>query len=85
MLTVRLEKYGPHSTDAPTEIKHYAVREVDAVHVSRDSEGRQVVQLGDAGGIGGGMEVTVGLNRTDCSYDIAYVMNSSGQTVDKIR
>lgn len=83
MLTVRLEKYGPHSTDTPTSLDHYAVREVTAVHVRRESDGRQVLQLGDAPGET--MEITVGMDRTDCSYDIAYVMNSSGQTVDKIR
>lgn len=83
MLTVRLVKYGPHSTNEPTRTEMYSVREANAIHVRREADGRQVLQLGDAPGET--QDVTVGMDRTDCSYDIAYVMNSTGKTVDKIQ
>jgi len=83
MLTVRLEKFGPHSTDAPTPTELYSVREANAIHVRVEADGRKVIQLGDAPGET--HEVTVGMDRTDCAYHVAYVMNASGKTVDKIQ
>jgi len=82
MFTVKLMKYGPHSTHAPTPIVGISLHEVDGIHVRLEEDGRQVLQLGNAPGPT--MEVTVGLDQSNCSYDVAYIMNSSGQTVDKI-
>lgn len=83
MMTVRLVKFGPHSSNEPTPTEVYSIREVNAVHVRQETDGRKVLQLGDAPGET--QEVTVGMDRTDCAYHIAYVMNSSGKTVDKIQ
>lgn len=82
MFTVKFLKYGPHSTDKPTPIERAVMREAGAVHVCKDEQGRRVLQLGDAPNET--QEFTVGMDRTDCSYDIAYIMNSTGKTVETV-
>lgn len=82
MLTIRLVKYGSAiNCSAPVATESYVIREASAVYVRYEADGRCVVQLGAAPG--DTEEVTVG-NRPDCSYHVAYVMNQTGRTVDKI-
>lgn len=83
MFTVKLMKYEYlHGDGAPASTTGISVREANAVHLTFDKDGRQVLQLGDAPGET--MEVTVG-SREDCSYSVAYIMNAGGKTVETIR
>lgn len=83
MLTVKFMKYGAHSTDRPMATEGICVRTGKSVHVRYEADFRAVVQVGDAPGET--FEATVGENRTDCLYSVAYVMNESGRTVETIR
>lgn len=89
MFIVKLIKYKSHSSDAPSEVDTVSIREANAVHVRRTTlldaltdSPKLVLQLGDAPGET--MEVTIG-SSSDCSYEVAYVMNSQGKTVETIR
>lgn len=86
MLTVKLMKYEYASdlggNQSPASTTGISVREANAVHLIIEKDGRQVLQLGDAPGET--MEVIIG-SRPDCSYNVAYVMNGAGKTVEIIR
>lgn len=83
MLTIRLVKYWrDRPSSAPQATEAYSIREATSVHVRYEQDVRCVVQLGDAPG--DTEEYTVG-DRPDCSYNVAYVMNQAGRTVDKIQ
>lgn len=88
MFIVKLMRYGrdqPANVPSPTDA--ISIREASAVHVRYEKDLRTVLQLGDAPGIPGtneAMEVTVG-DREDCSYNVAYVMNMQGKTIETIR
>jgi hypothetical protein len=82
MFTIRLEKYQKTVPEGgPCAPEAYSIRHATTVHVRYEADGRRVMQLGDAPGET--VEVTVG-GRPDCAYDVAYVMNEAGKTVDKI-
>lgn len=66
----------------PDGIEHVAIYPASSVHVSWEKDRRQVVQLGDAPDPT--VEYTVG-ERLDTQYDVAYVMNEKGKTVETIR
>lgn len=83
MFMVKLIKYvADRHGNAPVEIADISLREAQAIHVRHEADLRKVVQLGDAPGET--MEFTVG-DRPDCSYNVAYVMNAQGKTVETIR
>lgn len=86
MFTVKLMKYNYASTPggepSPASTTAISMREASAVHLTLEKDGRQVLQLGDAPG--GTMEITIG-SREDCSYNVAYIMNASGKTVETVR
>lgn len=87
MLTVRLVKYNDtRSQHGPSSVASYSLREVSAIYVRYEADGRCVVQLGDPSPPGSDVQpecVTVG-DRKDCEVNVAYVMNHAGKTVDKI-
>lgn len=83
MFTVKLVKYdrsGPEG--APRAIQLIALREASAVFLDVEADGRQVLQLGAAPS--DVERLPVG-ERLDAAYDIAFVMNSTGKTVETIR
>ncbi len=83
MFIVKLMKYlKDKDGNAPAEIAGISIREASAIHVRYEPDFRTVLQLGDAPG--DTFEVTVG-DRSDCSYNVAFVMNASGKTVETIR
>lgn len=81
MLTVKFMKYGPGIEEHPTYTEAVCVRECKAVHVTYGSELRATVQCGDAPG--DTFEVTVGAKES--AYNVAYIMNEAGRTVETIR
>jgi hypothetical protein len=84
MFIVKLMRYEP---GAPSQTDAISIREANAVHVRYENDLRTVVQLGDAPGAPGtseAMEVTIG-DREDCSYNVAYIMNMQGKTIETIR
>ena len=81
MLTVKLMKYGP-TNDKPSFTEGVSIRECKTAHVRYEADMRCVLQLGDAPGET--MEVTIG-ERADCSYNVAYIMNDAGRTVETVR
>ncbi len=83
MFTVRLEKYAETKPGYPTATEVYSIREAKTVHV-RYENNRAVLQLNDAPGEDT-TEITVGSLAADCSYNVAYIMNEQGKTVDTIR
>lgn len=82
MLTVKFMKYGSGESDKPSFTEGICIRQTPAVHIRYEADLRCVVQCGDAPG--NTFEATVG-DRPDCAYNVAYVMNDSGRTVDTIR
>ena len=83
MFIVKLMKYEPTASEkVPSATAVISIREAIAVHVRYETDLRAVLQLGDAPGET--FEVTVG-DRPDCSYNIAYIMNAQGKTVETIR
>jgi hypothetical protein len=86
MFTVKLMKYDYASSldgvPSPASTTGISVREANAVHLRIEKDGRQVLQLGDAPG--DTMEVTIG-SREDCAYNLAYIMNAAGKTVETVR
>lgn len=84
MLTVKLVKYDetPPTIPVPTKTDAYSIREAASLHVRYEKDGRTVVQLGDAPGET--QEFTIGSYRADTAYSVAYVMNHTGRTIDKI-
>ena len=82
MLTVKFMKYGSCSDEQPSHTEGICVRECNAVHVRyEERRSRAVVQCGDAPG--DTFEVTVG--EDEAAYNVAYVMNEAGRTVETIR
>jgi hypothetical protein len=81
MLTVKFVKYLDQG-DGPVATEAVCLRQATAVHVTIEKDGRQAVQCGDAPGET--FEVTVG-GGEHCSYNVAYVMNDAGRTVETIR
>jgi hypothetical protein len=87
MFIVKLMKYDRIHPGAPSATDAISIREANAVHVRYEADSRTVLQLGDAPGAPGtndAMEVTIG-DRPDCSYNVAYIMNLHGKTVETIR
>jgi hypothetical protein len=89
MFIVKLIKYAGHSSDAPSEVDTVSIREANAAHVRRTAlldaltdSPKLVLQLGDAPGETA--EFSIGPT-SDCSYEVAYVMNAQGKTVETIR
>jgi hypothetical protein len=82
MLTIKLVKYEEAcSNNAPAYTEAVCVREAKAVYVTMLPDLRAMVQCGDAPG--DTFEVTVG--KKDCSYNVAYIMNEHGRTIETIR
>ena len=84
MFIVKLIRYEKAADGQNVPVKDLGItlRECAAVHTYYDSLVRQIVQLGDAPG--DTMEITIG-DREDCSYRMAYIMNSQGKTVETVR
>lgn len=83
MFIIKLMKHGPASTDVPIAIEGVSIHEADAVHVRYEPDRRTVLQIGNAPR--DTLEVTIG-SRSDCSYNVAYIMNAeTGRTVETIR
>ena len=85
MLTVKFLKYGPADTDQPSYTESVVLRPADVVFVEcSDVHGRQVVgvQHPKTGEID---RYTIGTNRSDVMFNVAYVMNDAGKTVETIR
>jgi len=80
MLTVKFMKYDRSHSDVPNPLEEILIREATAVHVRREKDGRKVVQCGDAPGET--FDITVGEDM--CAYNVAYVMNDLGRTVETI-
>lgn len=88
MLTVKFMKYEKQyvvekCAFVPVLTEHVAIYSAPSVHLSFEKDGRQKVQLGDAPALT--VEFTVGEQRKDTQYDVAYVMNENGKTIDTIR
>lgn len=81
MLTVKFMKYGPAFEQQPTHTEAICIREAAAVHVRYGADGRAVVQCNDAPGET--YEVTVG--DKESSFNVAYIMNKEGRTVETVR
>lgn len=81
MLTVKFVKYLDQG-DGPVATEAICLRQASAVHVTVDKDGRQSVQCGEAPGET--FEHTVG-GGEHCVYNVAYVMNDAGKTVETIR
>jgi hypothetical protein len=81
MFIVKLVKFKGHSDNAPSEFETTSIREANAIHIKHEDQ-HKILQLGDAPGET--MEVTLG-SLSDCSYEVAYVMNSQGKTIETIR
>lgn len=82
MLIVKMTKYQPNLNEGiPASTEHECVREATAIHVSREN-GHKKLQLGDAPG--DIVEYTIG-DSQDCSFTVAYVMNTEGKTIEIIR
>lgn len=83
MLTVKFVKYDRTAPQkGPASVQAINVRQAAAVHLVIEKDGRQAVQCGDAPGET--YAATVGPG-ADCAYDVAYVMNDAGRTVETIR
>lgn len=82
MFTIRLVKYSGREPGRPSETAAYSIREAKSVHVRYEPSHRAVLQLGDAPGVTD--EFTVG-EGPDCAYNVAYIMNEYGKTVDTLR
>jgi hypothetical protein len=82
MFTVRLVQYAENVAGQPTATAGYSIREAKTVHVRYEPDMRAVLQLGDAPGETD--EFTIG-SAPNCAYNVAYVMNERGKTVDTIR
>lgn len=82
MLTIKLMKFNRPDAGVPAFTEGYAIREAHSVHVTYKDGGRTLLQMNDAPGETIEIEIGEGLG---CSYDVAYVMNASGKTVDTIR
>jgi len=82
MLTVKFYKYGPEAPAKPSYTEAISVREAKAVHVTYKENLCAVIQCGDAPGET--TEVTVGMDQS-CSYNVAYIMNEDGKTIETIR
>ena len=79
MLTIKLMKYGPEgrATTPASFVQAIAMHSAKDVYLDYEKDGRAVLRFND-------MEVTVG-DTGDVSYDVAYILNEAGKTVDTIR
>lgn len=86
MLTVKFIKYAPVGTEGPAQIETIVVHPAKAVFVDcQDVHGRAVVGLEDPNG-SGVERFTIGqADRSDVMFNVAYVMNDAGRTVETIR
>jgi len=83
MLTVKFMKYErPFVDGRPSATKEVAVHEARSVHLRYES-GMQFLQLGNAPA--DTLELSIGQDREDTSYDVAYIMNSAGKTIETVR
>ena len=82
MFIVKLVKFKSHSDNAPSAFETISIREANAIHIKHEDHKRKILQLGDAPGET--MDVTLG-SLSDCSYEIAYIMNMQGKTIETIR
>lgn len=80
MLTIKLMKYGPEGrgADVPgTYVRSIAMHSAKDVYLNYDADGRAVLSWDETA-------ITVG-NQGHCAFDVAYIMNETGKTVDTIR
>lgn len=83
MLIVKLMKYEATEPEtAPSATAGIYIREASAVDVRYEANLRAVLRLEDLSGES--LEVIIG-SRPDCAYNVAYIMNASGKTVETIR
>lgn len=79
MFTVKFVKYDTPSPGAPPpSTRIVAFHRAESVYLDVENDGRQVVTLGAE-------RYTVGQNRSDTLYDVAYVMNADGRTIETVR
>jgi hypothetical protein len=81
MLTVKFFKYERSEENVPNATAGICVREAEAIHVRYEADMRAVVQCGDAPGET--FEATVG--EVNCAYQVAYIMNEAGRTIETVR
>ena len=93
MLTVKFVKYRAVTPDGitpplqnppPAGIEFFALRPAEEVYVDTEKDGRQVVQLVNNGDFACGDRITVG-RIGETSYDVAYVLNAEGKTIETVR
>lgn len=85
MFTVKFVTYDRPAASTPASTRYFALRVAAAVYVEMEADGRQVVQLNGIPGATDEFErVTVGAVG-DTSYDVAYIMNAAGKTVETVR
>ena len=79
MLTIKLMKYGPEGLPftPATYVQAIAMHSAKDVYLDYEKDGRAVLRFNDTA-------ITVG-DRGDTSYDVAYILNETGKTVDTIR
>lgn len=80
MLTIKLMKYGPEGRGAETPgtyVQSIAMHSAKDVYLNYEKGGQAVLSWDEA-------SITVG-NEGHCTFDVAYIMNESGKTVDTIR
>jgi hypothetical protein len=83
MLTIKLMKYGPtgRTITPKTYLTAVAVHSAREVFLDYEQDGRAVLRWDRAGE---SLAVTVG-ETGDTSYDVAYIMNEAGKTIETIR
>lgn len=83
MFTVKFVTYDRPVAGVPASTRYFALRVAAAVYVEMEADGRQVVRLNGIPGATDEFErVTVGAVG---DYDVAYIMNAAGKTVETVR
>lgn len=77
MLTIKLMKYARNEDKSPASVAAIAMHTAQAVYLDYEKDGRAVLRFGE-------LSITVG-ERENTEYDVAYVMNEAGKTVDTVR
>jgi hypothetical protein len=80
MLTVKFMKYGPEN-GTPSYTDSICIRTAESVHVKLEEDRSSTVTL-DSGGET--IKITVG-RWAACEYNVAYVTNETGRTVETIK
>lgn len=77
MLTIKLMKYVRNEDQSPASVAAVAMHTAPSVFLDYEKDGRAVLRFAE-------LSITVG-DREHTEYDVAYVMNEAGKTVDTVR